>query len=154
MDRQLARKEIRNNRLNRAVRTISLLIVFILINVLFRSLLSVPNQIKTSDSLAIMHSSMPWSARKNIVISMTVPVNYFIPNFLAFKKISVANVLTFSITRQPTVIEIELQFQGFDRSAYTFHELTGKHTQTSINITQNPMTDINPKKDRGVNFGS
>jgi len=154
MDQQLTRKEIRNNRLSRLGRVSSMLIVFILINVLFRILLSVPNQIKTCGSLAIIHDSAPRSAWNNMVISVTVPVNHFISGFLVVKKIDFGNVMTFSITRQPTVIEIELQFRGFDLSAYTFHELTGKHTQISINITQNRRTVSNLKTDRGVKIGS
>ena len=134
MDRQLTRKEIRSSRLSRFGRVSSMLIVFILINILFRVLLNLPNQIKTGGSFCSMYPADQLSARKNTVISITVPVNHFISGFLALKKISIGNVLTFSITRQPRTFEIELLIRGFYLSAYTFQ----KQTQIDTGVTRNP----------------
>jgi len=146
MDRQLTRKQIRKNRLSRVFRTISIVVVFVLINMLFRALLILPNQIKTNRSFYTVNYTEQLSARKNTVISISVPVNRYLSDLMVFKKISVGNILKLSITRQLTSLEIEFQIRGFGLSAYAVQKLKSRQIQTDTHITQKPVctrTSIN-----------
>ena len=138
MDRQLTRKQIQKNRLSRVLRTISIVFVFILINVLFRSLLRLPNQIKSNRSFYTVNNAEQLSDRKNTVISISVPVNRYLSDSMAFKKISVGSILKLSVTRQPTSLEIEFQVRGLGLSAYAVQKLKSRQIQTDTRITQKP----------------
>ena len=138
MDRQLTRKQIQKNRLSRVLRIISIVFVFVLINVLFRSLLRLPNQIKSNRSFFTVNYAEQLSDRKNTVISISIPVNCYLSDLMAFKKISVGSILKLSVTRRPTSLEIEFQVRGLGLSAYAVQKLKSRQIQTDTHITQKP----------------